>query len=376
MSALRLGVAGLGRSFGRLLPALAAHPGVELVAAADARPEARARFVRTFAGTPYRDVERLCADPAVEAVYVATPPALHPEHVRLAVAAGKHVLVATPMAPTLEACQAMVDAARAAGVWLLVAGPGADTPYRHARALIEAGGLGAVRMITALDFTDALYAPHRPGELDTARGAGAVFAQALHQVDAVRLLGGGRVRGLRASTGRWDPARPTEAAYAAWLTFEDGAVASLACSGYGRFDSDALPGGPGEPDGARPYGAARARLRGLGAAEEAALVDPGGTRPPPDHAGFLLVACERADLRPGPQGVMVYGEDASRLDLLPPSAIPGGEVLDELVAAIRQGTAPARSGAWGLGTMEVCLGILRAGAEGGEVAMRHQAGLG
>ena len=46
-------------------------------------------------------------------------------------------------------------------------------------------------MITALNFTDFLYRPRRPEELDTASGGGVLFSQAAHQVDIVRLLGGG-----------------------------------------------------------------------------------------------------------------------------------------------------------------------------------------
>ena len=45
---LRLGVAGLGRAFTLMLPTLSAHPRIELAAAADPRPEARARFAADF----------------------------------------------------------------------------------------------------------------------------------------------------------------------------------------------------------------------------------------------------------------------------------------------------------------------------------------
>ena len=77
-------------------------------------------------------------------------------------------------------------------------------------------------MITSLNFTDFLYRPRRPEELDTARGGGAVFNQAAHQVDVVRLLATGDVRSVRAATGNWDPARPTEGAYACLLQLEGG----------------------------------------------------------------------------------------------------------------------------------------------------------
>ena len=101
-------------------------------------------------------------------------------------------------------------------------------------------------MITALDFTDFLYRPRRPEELDTEPGGGAVFNQAAHQVDIVRLLAGGKVRSVRAFTGTWDPARPTEGAYSCLLGFDNGAFASLTYSGYAHFDSDEFMGWIGE----------------------------------------------------------------------------------------------------------------------------------
>ena len=68
-----------------------------------------------------------------------------------------------------------------------------DAPILRTRELIASGDFGAVRMINAFNYTDFLYRPRRPEELDTAHGGGAVFNQAAHQVDIVRLLGGGRV---------------------------------------------------------------------------------------------------------------------------------------------------------------------------------------
>ena len=48
-----------------------------------------------------------------------------------------------------------------------------------------------------------------------------VFSQAAHQVDIVRLLGRRPRRSVRALTGAWDAARPTEGAYAALLAFDE-----------------------------------------------------------------------------------------------------------------------------------------------------------
>src|SRR3954468_23998139 len=46
----------------------------------------------------YDDVQALVNDPAVDAVYVATPPGAHVDGARLAAAAGKPVYVEKPMA--------------------------------------------------------------------------------------------------------------------------------------------------------------------------------------------------------------------------------------------------------------------------------------
>ena len=86
-----------------------------------------------------------------------------------------------------------------------------------------------------------------------------MFNQAAHQVDIVRLLAGGRVTSVRAVTGAWDATRPTEGAYAALLTFENGAFASLTYSGYGDFDSDEFQGWIGEMGQTKaPYAVASA----------------------------------------------------------------------------------------------------------------------
>jgi phthalate 4,5-cis-dihydrodiol dehydrogenase len=271
---VRLGVAGLGRAFTLMLPTFAADARVELAAAADPRPEAREQFAREFGAAAFATVEDLAAAPNIDAIYVATPHQYHAAHAIAAMRAGKHVLVEKPMAIAMEEAEAMIAAARETGMRLVV-GPSHsfDAPVALARSLIRDDGLGEVRMITALNFTDYLYRFRRPEELDTRQGGGVLFSQAAHQVDIVRLLGGGRVKTVRAAAGAWDPSRPTEGAYAALLTFEGGAFASLAYSGYGHFDSDELCdwiGELGQEKDPAVYGAARRALASLAPADEAA----------------------------------------------------------------------------------------------------------
>src|SRR5262249_46868811 len=137
---LKIGVIGLGRGFVLMAPTFRADPRCRLVAAADPRPEARARFAAEFGARTYADGEALCADRAGEVVYRARPPPHHARHALAAARAGKHVLVEKPMALEVEECAAMAAAARAAGTQLLV-GPshGYDVPVARAAELIATG---------------------------------------------------------------------------------------------------------------------------------------------------------------------------------------------------------------------------------------------
>ena len=388
---LRLGVAGLGRAFTIMVPTFVQDERIELVAAADPRSEARQQFAADFNARVYPSVEELCADAAIEAIYVATPHQLHAAHACMAAAAGKHVLVEKPLAVTVADCRAMIDAADAAHVHLIVGHSHSfNAPYRRAREIIAAGEVGKLGMITALNFTDFMYRPRRPEELITEQGGGVVFSQGVHQIDIVRLLGGGRVYSVRALAGIWDIARRAEGAYAALLEFDGGAFATAVYNGYGHFDSDEFCGWIGEmgqPKDRSRYGARRKALGSITAAQEAALKaaqNYGGAAYKPaasegprlhQHFGVLLVSCAHADLRPTPEGVMVYGDLEQRLHEVAVPAVPRAEVIDELYDAIVMGRAPLHTGRWAMATLEVCLAILQSAKERREIMLEHQVAL-
>ena len=388
---LRIGVVGLGRAFTIMLPTFTGDGRVDLVAASDPRVDARESFTAEFGGKAYADAEALAADPDVDVVYIATPHQHHADNARVAAAHGKHVLVEKPMALTLEDCQAMIDAAKAAGVHLLVGHSHSfNAPIRLTRDILASGSVGNVRMINAFNYTDFLYRPRRPEELDTARGGGAIFNQAAHQIDVVRLIGGGQVKSVRAMTGAWDSRRPTEGAYCALLAFADGTAATAVYSGYAHFDSDEFCGWIGEMGTVKDtgrYGAARKALQNLASpADEVALrtalaygrSNDSGTRARSrgdrwhQHFGELLVSCDHADLRPLPHGVMIYGDASQRLHPLPRPGVPRSEVVDELFNAVVNGLAPLHSGEWAMATQEVCLAILQSAREQREIPLKHQ----
>lgn len=378
---VRLGAVGLGRAFALTAPALAAHPGVRLTAACAPRAESRAAFERAFGGRAHESVEALCADPEVEAVYVSTPHAMHVDHVRIAAAARKHVLVEKPLALTLAGADAMIAACDVAGVHLIV-GPSHsfDAPVLKAREVIRSGRLGRVRMLHALNCTDFLYRPRRPEELDTGRGGGVLFSQAVHQIDVARLLCGGVATSVAAMTGAWDPARPTEGAYSALIGFETGAFASLTYSGYGRFDSDIWMNGVdelGRDKDMSVYGAAR---RALAGGDEAAkktarsFTSMAETPRAAHHEQFgpVIAFCERGDIRLHPNGIELY-EDDRRTEFSCPLRTTRAEVCDALYAAVREGAPPPQTGRWGRASLELCLALLDSAA-GRPVTLRRQIG--
>lgn len=378
---LRLGVIGLGRAFMLMLPGLRAHPGYALVAAADPNEESRARFAANFGARTYDGAEALCADPDIDAVYIATPHQFHCANTLAAAAAGKHVLVEKPMALDLVDCEAMIAACRSAGVALVVGHSHSfDAPIRRTREIATRGEFGAVRLVQSLNYTDFLYRPRRPEELDPDAGGGVVFNQAPHQVDVARLLCGGEAVSVRAVTGAWDRARPVDAAYSALVTFANGAAASLTYSGFAHFDSDELMNWIGESGAAKngdAYGETRRFLRG---GDEASLRRARGYATAPSspdtprhhpHFGQLIVSCERGDLRPMPDSIWIYGDDARRQEKLPP-ALPRREVLDAFFDAAIQGRHPVQTGEWGLATMEVCLAIRDSARLGRDVALSRQ----
>ena len=387
---LKIGVAGLGRGFMLMLPTFRRDSRIALVAACDPRPAARTQFEQDFGGRSYAAFEALAMDPDVDLIYIASPHQLHRAQVEVAVATGKHVMVEKPMALGLDDCTAMIEAARRAGVVLMVGHSHSfDAPYLKTRELVASGAYGRLRMVTALNFTDFLYRPRRPEELDTSRGGGVIFSQAAHQIDVVRLIGGGRLSLLSAASAIFDPARPTESAYTAQLVFEDGAFASLTYSGAGHFDSDEWLGWRGELGQVRDpaaYGTARAALARIGSPEaEAALKETRtyGAAPTPadaapeahNHFGFVLASCERADLRPMADGVSIYADGERTFVPLPAGDVPRGTLVDEMIAAVIEGKPALHSGEWGRATLEACLAIIDSARLGQQVKLSHQVGL-
>jgi phthalate 4,5-cis-dihydrodiol dehydrogenase len=386
-----LGIAGLGMAGAVMVQAAKAHPGFALRAAADPHPGPREAFARDFNASAYADMAELCADPAVEVIYVATPHQFHAAHAALAAEHGKHVILEKPMALTLADCDAIIAATERHKVHLLVGHTHAfDPAVRAMRGIIARGELGRLGMIASFNYTNFLYRPRRPEELDTGKGGGILFNQVPHQIDTARLLAGGRVRSVRAQACVLDPARPTEGGCTAFLQFEDGVAASLVYSGHDHFDSDEWHGGVhgainerGAPK-ALAHGAARRALAGADderrlRTETFAYGATAAALPPHQpHFGITIVTCAEGDMRASADGITIYDRAGVRELPLPRGVGMAGrrEVLDDMRAALRCGKRPIHDGRWGRATVEVALAILRSSREQREIALEHQVAVG
>lgn len=400
MAVLRFGVIGLGRASVGMIPALAQHPRTKLVAAADIRPEPLKKFAQEFGAETYARAEELCKSPHVDAVYISSPHQYHAEHAIAAAQQGKHIIVEKPMALTLEECDRMVGAAERHGVKLIVGHTASYNPaVKQMRRLVAGGELGRLGLINVSAYTNFLYRVRRQEELDTSQGGGIIFNQVPHQVDSVRLVGGGMVRSVRAATWIWDERRPTEGLYAAFLDFEDpstgsgraGPVAVLTYNGYDHFDSTDyrtwIDQGQARP-APQVHGQARQMIRELGGPEGelARLAEwgyggagrgglrEGGPSTWQGELGNMIVSCEHGDIRLAADGLVLFTDEGKReMPVTRPGGIPGrADVIDELYGAVFDGRPLVHHGPWAKATLAVCLAVLESAKLRREVPVGHQ----
>jgi phthalate 4,5-cis-dihydrodiol dehydrogenase len=394
---LGLGIAGLGVGSTYVLPGAERSRHATIVAAADLRRGALDAFAAKYRGQTYESVAELCADPAVEVVWITTPNQFHCEHAILAAEHGKHVICTKPMALTVAECERMCRATEQNGVKLLCGqtwsmGPDIQAMWRAART----DELGRLIAINIWFYTDWLLKPRVAEELDESLGGGVVYRHAPHLIDTVRLLGGGRVRSVRATAGRWMKERPCPGNFSAYLEFEDGTPATIVYNGYGYFDTSELTWGIGnrmysEDERVRVrgalrrgeinsedaketmrFGAAVSDAAGRGSAQAAAVA---GKRAHIAWFGITVASFERGDIRQSPDGLYVYSDEGRREIPVEGGRGVGTVELEEMHEAIFAGKPIVHDGRWATATLEIGSAIVQSGRERCEIMLSHQCAL-
>jgi predicted dehydrogenase len=155
--------------------------------------KAAARAAQAGGARAVTSYEEVLADRDVDAVEICTPHHLHTEAVIAAARAGKHILCQKPLAKTIAECDAMIAAAREAGVVLFYGEITRTMPAAvEARRAVDAGRIGT------LIGVQGTYAHWQGGAyLSTAwrydpriTGGGQLLDGGIHYVDMMLHLGG------------------------------------------------------------------------------------------------------------------------------------------------------------------------------------------
>jgi predicted dehydrogenase len=185
-------VIGLGRIARHFLAGTAASSQSKITALVSGHRDKAERIAAQY-GVPttsiysYEDFDRIAANPAVDAVYIALPNSMHAEYTIRAAKAGKHVLCEKPMDVTSAQCRRMIDACSAARVKLMIA-------YRlhyeptHLKALqiIRSGKLGPIQSMDANHGSNM-----RAGEWRLTKalgGGGPMFDHGVYSLNIFRWL--------------------------------------------------------------------------------------------------------------------------------------------------------------------------------------------
>ena len=229
-------VVGLGKlSLGQILPALKATKNAHLAALVSGKPE-KARKVAAQYGLPesaiytYENFDSIAKNPAVQVVYVVLPNAMHADFTIRAFKAGKHVLCEKPMAVSLEECERMIAAGKAAKRQLMIAYRCQYEPVNvTAMQMMRKGAVGTPRLVNAVmgkqtDLSD----PSDVWRLDrTMSGGGALADMGIYGINATRYLLAEEPVEVRAwaRTDKSDPRFRTVDDMVAWqMRFPSGAI--------------------------------------------------------------------------------------------------------------------------------------------------------
>lgn len=184
------GIIGLGRIAGsQIAPAITASENSALVSVVS-RDRGRAEeFARTHgAASALDDYAKMLADPAVDAVYIATPNALHAGQVAAAAQAGKHVLCDKPLALTVADARRCAEECRSAGVRL---GIMFQTRYHDGLAdaakLVRDGGIGKV-VVAEVTMSGGRNLPKGWRTDPALAGLGTLNNIGVHAFDVLRYL--------------------------------------------------------------------------------------------------------------------------------------------------------------------------------------------
>ncbi|MDF2955110.1 MAG: putative dehydrogenase [Candidatus Alkanophagales archaeon MCA70_species_2] len=188
---MRVGVIGVGKMGVHHARIYSQMEGVELVGVADVDEEKASEVAKLYDTKAFTDCDELLK--CVDAVSIAVPTTQHEEVAIAAIEHGVHCLIEKPIAHTLKSARNIVDAARDAGVKIMIGHVERFNPAVIAlKGEIDAGKLGNV-----VSISSKRVGPHPP----RIRDVGVIIDLAVHDIDVISFLYGKNVRDVSAIAG-------------------------------------------------------------------------------------------------------------------------------------------------------------------------------
>ncbi|MDP3177228.1 MAG: inositol 2-dehydrogenase [Spirochaetaceae bacterium] len=192
MRAVKIGSVGLGRLGLRHAENIATRTrNAELVALCDLdRDRLAAAADRLDVGMRFAAFEDMIADPAVDAVVLASPSGLHTVQIAAALAAGKHVFSEKPLGITVAQCEEAQLAVEAHPdkVFMLGFMRRFDESYRYAFEKVSAGEIG--RPILFRSYSQDPESAIEGAIAFAAHSGGQFLDMAVHDIDLARWFTG------------------------------------------------------------------------------------------------------------------------------------------------------------------------------------------
>jgi myo-inositol 2-dehydrogenase/D-chiro-inositol 1-dehydrogenase len=152
---LNVGLLGAGRIAGVHATAITTHPGSRLAAVSDINTDAAARLAAQY-GTVVRSNDDIIADPAIDAVLIATSTDTHSDLIERATAAGKAVLCEKPVDLSLARARACQKAVAGTGRPVMIGfNRRFDPNFATLKAALTAGEIGKAELLSITSFDPA-----------------------------------------------------------------------------------------------------------------------------------------------------------------------------------------------------------------------------
>jgi predicted dehydrogenase len=304
-------------------------------------------LARDFGADLEPSLEALLTRPDIDAVILASPHSLHRPQAVAAANAGKHVYLEKPMARSVAECDAIIAATDSAGVVLTINKVSRfREPQKTSKRLLESGAIGELRMLFGRHIHPEFILPNKGWLSDPDEGS-RYLDWGAHANDLVRWYTGGEVARVQAdyTTFGGDVDLPQPQTAMIHLALRDGRMAQIWMSyevpnrALGSSDQWLLIGSDGTIE-CDNYGNVRL-ARGRSAAF--------GTDLPEDMWETVYVQ--------PPLDYLANPFNAQRLRAF-------ADQTQDFIDAIRDGRAPAVSGADGRAAVEIVEAADRAGATG------------